>query len=335
MKVLFRTAGGAAEKHELGTGHIFRCVNLAKGLKKCEIVFAVEDYGGIKEIFKNHNFHNVHYFGPDITKKNDLKKTNEIIKKEKIDILIVDKLGTKKSYLREIKKNITTIYIADLLEYDYPADLVINGFVGLKNSKTINKYGSKCLIGPKYQILSNTPIQKIPKKPKFDLLITLGGYDKNCNLDNLAEILPKYLLKLRIKIIVGPSTKKPEKIIELKKKFKKSLEITKYSKNMINEIINSKFGLCGGGITTYEFALFKIPFLIICQYDHQITTARYWKKFGYSYDYVLPKDKTMRKIESYLQNIIEQKIISKKKKFEIDNLGISRIVKEIHELKTT
>ena len=123
--------------------------------------------------------------------------------------------------------------------------------------------------------------------------------------------------------------------MELQKKFKQSLDVTKYSQNMKNEIINSKFGLCGGGITTYEFALFKIPFLIICQYNHQIATAKYWKKFGYSYDYILPKDKTMKKIEVYLQDIIKQKIINKKKKFEIDNLGISRIVKEIQELKTT
>lgn len=334
MKVLFRTAGGAAEKHELGTGHIFRCVNLAKGLKKCEIVFAVEDYGGIKEIFQNHNFHNIHYFAPDITKKNDLKKMNEIIKKEKIDFLIVDKLGTKKSYLREIKKSITTIYIADLLEYDYPADLVINGFVGLKNTKTINKYGSKCLIGPKYQILSNSLIQKKPQKPRYDLLITLGGFDKNKNLDKLCKVLPKYLNQLKIRIILGPVTKKTQNVIKIKKEFPKTLSIINYSKNIRMEIKNSKFGLCAGGITTYEFALCDVPFFIICQYNHQKITAKYWKELGHCYDYMLP-NKKLEQIENYLQDIIDKKIYIKKRKIKIDSLGVKRIIEEIQNIQIT
>lgn len=220
-----------------------------------------------------------------------------------------------------------------MLEYEFPVDLVINGFVGLKNSKIKNQYGSTCLLGPKYQILTNSTIQKIPKRPKYDLLITLGGYDKNNNLDKLTKILPKFLPKLKVKIIIGPSSKKTKKIMELERQFKKSLQVIKFSKNIRNEIVNSKFGLCGGGITTYEFALFKIPFFIICQYEHQITTAKYWKKFGYSFDYVIPKDKTISQIEKYLQNITEQKIFNKKKKVKIDSLGISRIKKEIKKLK--
>ena len=47
---------------------------------------------------------------------------------------------------------------------------------------------------------------------------------------------------------------------------------------MKNEIKNSRFGFCAGGITTYEFALLHIPFVVICQYEHQIKTARAWEK---------------------------------------------------------
>ena len=41
----------------------------------------------------------------------------------------------------------------------------------------------------------------------------------------------------------------------------------------------------------------------------------------------------MKKIGRYMQDIIKQKIIRKKNKLKIDNLGISRIIKEILELK--
>ena len=41
MNILFRAAGGTTEKFELGTGHIFRCINLAKKLNKQKIFFAL------------------------------------------------------------------------------------------------------------------------------------------------------------------------------------------------------------------------------------------------------------------------------------------------------
>ena len=155
MKILFRTSGGTSNQQELGTGHIFRCINLAKQFKKSNIFFLVEDFGGIKEIFEKNNFKNIIFLKPQLSKKNDIKKTLKEVKKEKIDIVIVDKLGINKSYLTEIRKNISTVYIADLLEYEFSADLIINGFLGFKNSRIKNKYGSTCLLGPKYQILSN------------------------------------------------------------------------------------------------------------------------------------------------------------------------------------
>ena len=59
MRILFRTAGGSAANKELGTGHIFRTINLSNMLKNHKIFFAVEDYGGIKKIFHNNNFFNI------------------------------------------------------------------------------------------------------------------------------------------------------------------------------------------------------------------------------------------------------------------------------------
>lgn len=51
MKFLFRISGGATNQHELGTWHIFRCMNITKALKN-NTVFVVEDYDGIKKIKK-------------------------------------------------------------------------------------------------------------------------------------------------------------------------------------------------------------------------------------------------------------------------------------------
>ena len=60
--VLIRTAGGITSSKELGLGHIFRCINLAKKLKRHKIHFLVEDYGSVKEILNKNGFSNVSIF---------------------------------------------------------------------------------------------------------------------------------------------------------------------------------------------------------------------------------------------------------------------------------
>ena len=47
--ILFRTSGGKSSKRELGLGHIFRCINLAKMVKKNNIEFLIEDFGTVKK----------------------------------------------------------------------------------------------------------------------------------------------------------------------------------------------------------------------------------------------------------------------------------------------
>ena len=59
MKILFRTSGGATANKELGTGHIFRTINLSKQFKDHKKLFLVEDYGGVKKIFQSNNILNI------------------------------------------------------------------------------------------------------------------------------------------------------------------------------------------------------------------------------------------------------------------------------------
>jgi spore coat polysaccharide biosynthesis predicted glycosyltransferase SpsG len=327
IKILFRTAGGATR--EIGTGHIFRCMNLASQLKKYKIFFAVEDFGGIKKILLENGFKKNQFLKKNISLKEDIIKTTEVIKKFDIDIMIVDKINTRKEFLKKIKNEVFTVYISDLKKFNYPGNLLINGFVGLRNDEILNQYKCKCFLGPSYQILANSYMNKNKFKKKYDLLVTFGGYDANNILDKLCYQLENYLPKLKVKIIVGPSTKKTKYFKHIEKKFSKSLTVIDYTKNLKKEIQQSKFGLCSGGITTYEFAALKIPFAIISQYNHQQLTANEWKKHGYAINLGSVNKKLPNKINNYLSNIIENKIKLFPKKNIIDGLGAKRVAKII------
>lgn len=329
LKILFRTSGGRARKQQLGMGHIFRSVNLAFYLSPHKIFFLIEDFGGVKNVLLQKGFQNIEKLKAGIELKDDIIKTKNFVKNKKINILIVDKFMVKSRFLQELRKITKVVLIKDLNKFDYPADLLINGFVGFENKVIKNRYGTLCLLGPSYQILNEKFSKKNqPREKKINILITCGGFDEEKIIDKIAGPLEKYLHNIKTKIILGPVTKKTKRIDILQRKFQKNLEVIQSSDNMYQEISRAKFGICTGGITSYEFACVGTPFAIICDVKHQLTNAKEWQKRMIAINLGLASKDT-KKIEKLLEKVVQKKITLKSGSKLIDGLGSKRVTREI------
>ncbi len=331
MKILFRTAGGRDVKKQLGMGHIFRCINLSKELKKHEIYFLIEDFGGVTKTLREYEFRNVWKIRSNQRNVDDMKQTLDIIEKRKIDVLIIDRFNISKNYVKELKKVVKVVVISDLKNINYDADLVVNGFIGYKNRIKNNQFGTRCVLGPKFQIINKTYSKKTKYKKRYDLLLTVGGYDA---LNNIEKILKELVLnkqKLKICVVLGPATENKEKIKNIIHNSIHEFTIIKSTQDMKKLISQSRFGMCGGGITTYEFASQKVPFAIVCQYPHQLITARVWqiKKIARNMKFL----KDNRQIRCLINDIIDKKMKLKKTDL-IDGLGTSRVAREILQLNS-
>lgn len=330
MKILFRTAGGKAPKVELGLGHIFRSINLAKEFEKNKVFFLIEDYGGVKKILKDNQFNRIFLLNHGITIEDDLKKTTSVIKKNKIDVLVIDHYHLKKKYVQRMRRIVKVIVISDLGKIQFPADLLINGFIGFENQITKNKYGTKCLLGPQYQILNKNFSKKLncPKK-KFKILASFGGYDEQ----NISEVILEELINLKIsfyaKIILGPVADKTLNFKKLLKIKPKNIKIQTKTYDMRKEMVTSEFGFCSGGITTYEFASLNIPFAIICDDKHQLKTAREWQKRKIAINLGIINIKTKNDIRKIILKLIDNKINFQFGRKMIDGEGSIRVVNEI------
>lgn len=329
LKILFRVSGGRAVSKQLGFGHIYRTINLAKNLHEQNLFFMIEDYGGVKEIFPK-SLGKLFFLRKNIDINSDINKTKNFILTNNIDILIVDKYQTSKKYLTSMKAFCKVVYISDLFNVDFPADLVINGFIGFKNSSIYNKYGTSCLLGPAYQILNTNFSKKIKSKKKYDLLITFGGFDENNIVENLLEIFLNQS-SLRVKIILGPGTKKSNKISKISYEKNKNIKIIQKTNNLHKEISMAKFGICSGGITTYEFASQQVPFAIVSQVKHQLLTAQEWEHRKIAINLGIASQETPKKVLNLIKNISKIKNFSKTKS-QIDGLGSRRVSKEIIKL---
>ena len=331
MKILFRVSGGKAPKKQLGFGHAYRSIHLAQNFKKNTLSFLLEDYGGLKQLFSNFGFNKIYPIKKNTTLANDLKKTLEIINKEKIDILIIDKFNPSLRYVKNLRKFVKVIVISDLDAIDFPADLVFNGFVGFRKKIQSNKFGTKCFLGPSYQILDNSFSKKQKIKKKYKLLVTFGGLDENKITSEFLRALENYDPDFSIKIILGPGA---SKLNIRNKNFKSKITIVQETKNMFKEISSAEYGLCSGGITSYEFASLGVQFAIIPQVKHQVQTANEWEKLGVAHNLGFVNKMTHKKIEHflYLINSDPSSIHSKNSKI-VDGLGGKRTAKEILALK--
>ena len=329
MRILFRTAGGRDVKKQLGMGHIFRCINLSKEFKKNQVYFLTEDFGSVNKTLRDYEIEKIFKLKPNIRDIDAIKQTQKIINKKKIDVLIIDRFGITKKYVEEVKKFVKVAVISDLKKIDYNADLVVNGFIGFENKIKFNKYGTKCLLGPKFQIISKTYSKRSRYEKKYDLLITVGGFDASNIIQKVLGRLNLINHKLKICVILGPATKNIQEIKKIINHNIHQITIIKKTSNMKKLISQSKFGICSGGITTYEFASQKVPFAIICQYPHQIITAKAWerKKIGRNLGFM----RNNNRIDNLINQIIDEDIKMKNTNL-IDGLGVERISKEISKL---
>ena len=214
------------------------------------------------------------------------------------------------------------VVISDLKNIEYNSDLVIDGFIGFDNKIRTNKFKTKCLLSPKYQILNQEYENKQNYKKKYDLLITVGGFDANNLLEIILKKISKYEKKIKIKIILGHATKKTTIINKFTKK-SNNITIINKTNNLAKEIASTKFGICAGGITTYEFATLHVPFAIVCQYKHQIFTAKEWhkRKIAKNLGFI---QKEPKKIDVFLNHLIQNKIFLNYSNL-VDGLGCKRV----------
>jgi len=315
---------------ELGLGHIFRSINLAKEFRKNNVFFLIEDYGGVKKIILKNGLNNNYYLKKGANLDLDLEETSKIIKNKKIDVLIIDHYHVQKEYVKKIKEIVKVVVISDLENINFPADLVINGFIGFKNKIVRNKFDTKCLLGPEYQILNKNFSKKSNfQKKTIKILASFGGLDEK----NISEMILKELINLKIsfnvKIILGPAANRTSNFKKLLKIKPKNIKIQTKTYDMKNEMIRSEFGFCSGGITTYEFASLNIPFAIICAVKHQLKTAREWQKKGVAMNLGIVNQGTENKIRKMILKLMENKINFKFGRKMVDGKGSVRVANEI------
>ena len=281
MNIWFRVDSG----YIIGTGHIYRCINLASYFNNHNIYFISKKFTGniINIIRYNYIAHEI--IAPDSVMNNntdtwlgedfniDADKTIEIIKNQKIDYFIIDQYAIDYKWLNKIRPYVNKLMVIDdLYNRKFECDILLNQQTNDK-SLYYNLVPAYCklLLGNKYSIIHKNILNYEPKTVSTckRINIYMGGSDITNETEKIINVLIKLNLNITIDVIIGMTNSNMQHIINICENYN-----IKWYTNLTSDDIYKLFlyaDLCIGalGMTTYERCILGIPSLTIMVADNQ------------------------------------------------------------------
>ncbi len=172
---------------KLATGHVMRCLTIAKELKKRGenvVFFTVE--AECKSIIEANFFSAIMLNGMWNNLEEELDEIKDIIIKDNVKLLVVDSYYASPKYLKEINDIVPVMCFDDFFSHKYQVSYVLNynGFCSLYDyEKRYENEAVVCMLGPSYVPLreefANVEIKRSDKVRRI-LLLCGGGDIRNC-----------------------------------------------------------------------------------------------------------------------------------------------------------
>lgn len=281
MNIVIRTDASI----EIGTGHVMRCLTLAKQLKRhgAEVTFVCRELEGNSISYLQGEGMNVAVLpssNDSFQWKLDAEATIAVIKEKKIkvDLVIVDhyRLDSRwESRLRCCTKKI--MVIDDLADRSHDCDLLLDQTFGEDEKRYVGLY-PECaigLFGVKYAILRNQFLNYRKSKfnyNQYDIKIHLffGGIDLHNYTTKFSKIILSNFSNVTIKAIVGRGFKFVSDLNYLEYKFGSRFEWKRNVENMAEQMYQCDLAFGAPGTATWERACVGLPSAYIAVSENQI-----------------------------------------------------------------
>lgn len=329
---------------KVATGHMFRCVAIAKELKKkghvC-IFFVAE--GGNYDYIKENGFEACSLPLKYDNWNEGIDILTDTLKDKKASALVVDSYLVTPDFFSTVSNTLPVFYLDDLCreKYDVAGVLHYSEWDGENTiSKLYENCSTKVYSGMKYMPLREG-FACSQKRPVYDLLITTGGSDPyHVTLDLLKKIESSDFIKnKKICAVLGRMNPDAE---EIKKKYSDNENITVlWNISNMNEIIaQSRFGVTAGGTTVYELMAGGVLYVCFAFSDDQDIFGKKLEEHGhckYAGDVRVDKEETEVRILNTLKELFSlsdedaDAILTKNQK-TVDGKGCERIANAIIDI---
>lgn len=270
---------------QIASGHLMRCLTIARALKKKEIlpVFLVSDTTSI-EILKNmftpeekafHAFPIIHLQTDYTDLEQEIPVMERILEAQHPDCMLVDSYYVTAEYFNALQKHCPVAYIDDLQALDCPLDLVIN--YDLAPDTTFYQKAKRVLAGGAY-----TPLREQFSLHQYhvweqvrDVLISTGATDPWYISADLVEKLltDEKWAETCFHVITGPMHQSRERLTALAAADDRVV-LHENVKDMASLMSECDLALSAGGTTLFELCAIGVPAYSFAFADNHLPCIR-------------------------------------------------------------
>lgn len=305
LNIAFR----ADSSHEMGTGHIMRCMTLAHALKKqCDVniyFFCRQTQRNINSLIQKAGFNLVVMRPPAAVKSTHIEHsrwlgaTQDADAREFLsltqnlpltafDYLIIDHYAIDQIWQKIVKQHTKKIMVIDDLgnRFHY-CDYLLDQTFNCPNNKYSSRTTSDCrlLLGSDYTLLRDE--FKIPpvitkartRRDMRNLLVMFGGTDPNNLTLKTLEILEKNKKFKEVNIILGAAAAHLQSVISFTEK-KTNFKLHIAPANIAELMLSADLAIGSAGTSSWERCAAGLPSIIIIDGENQREIARQLKIFG-------------------------------------------------------
>jgi UDP-2,4-diacetamido-2,4,6-trideoxy-beta-L-altropyranose hydrolase len=291
MRIAIRTDASS----DIGSGHVMRCITLARLLKSegNVVIFVCRPQAGdLIDFIKSQNMnvislgilesyrepsHSADYIGWLQTSVR--ADANEFLSKiESIDVVITDHYAIGAEWHRLVRGVLSCKIIAiDDLVREHDADLVLDQTLGRKCQEYKGK--ARVLAGSSYALLrpnfalmrEKAYLRSLPAAKKVRVLLSMGGVDKPNATMSVLLLLSK-IQNLTITVLLGKRAPHYKTVVSYCAKLNNVCQLD-FVEDMADLMLNHDLAVGAPGSTSWERACLGLPCIVIPLAENQFEIA--------------------------------------------------------------
>lgn len=265
---------------QLGSGHIMRCLSIAKRLRLAgqNCLFICADMS-TADVIRASDFEIVSLGSRWNELDGELPNLGGIIRERGIGTLLVDSYFVTESYLSGLCELTRVVYIDDLDSFKYPCHALINYNCYAESLGYERQYsGIPLLLGTKYAPLreefSGVPYRETVARVK-SALITTGGTDPlNVTGRLLGRLAGRpWFSGVKFNVISGGFNSNLDELRRMEK-MHKNIRLHVDTGEMARLMRESDIAVSAGGSTMYELCACGVPTVCLSLADNQLPGVR-------------------------------------------------------------
>lgn len=302
VKVLFRTDAST----RIGTGHVMRCLTLAKALKEqdAECVFICREHPGhLLDLLETEGFVTHRLSAPQpatvsggasdnvgsdyaawlgVTRDQDANDCLPLIKQSQPDWLVVDHYALDARWEQVLRPHVDKIMVIDdLANRAHDCDLLLNQNLGSKAADYEGKAPAACkvLTGPEFALLRPefaahraSSLARRKTAPSIThILVTMGGVD----VDNVTGAVLNALTKshlpesCRISVVMGAQAPWLQQVRAQAATMPHQTGVLSGISNMAEVMASADLAIGAAGSTSWERCALGLPSITVVLADNQ------------------------------------------------------------------